>query len=949
MNRRRVREDWWAQADIDRAQIFVPAIMGAGLLVSAVTLLRDALHGRRRTGRDRRTALQSAAVASFVRGGGAPDQALAAGLRPRFHYLLLALSAGGLAFYGAFGATKNYTAPAYRFGSHDAWIYAFLLAGVAALAAVAAVAVTVLVSWPATPRSLRPLLARTPLGQRPGSGRPAVLLLGWGALIAAAAAAQFTFTTAGAPQLLAEFDDESRPLAEAGSALFWDLLGTVPVALGAAVVLGLLTRTCAAFALGQLGVVAAALAGHTLFTDVVERVHPPDGPLAGLTDSLPSAPVLQATLLAGFVPLGVYTVTGRRRPALLTLALTGALLAATAVGLVVDRLAWPSDVVAGLLVGTALVLGTWWALERRGWHDRCGRCAWRSEDAAPTERLVPLTPARERAVRRGSLGLLAASVVVLLGLALVEGLPVSPEGETLGADNARTIQLGLLGLVVVGGLVSVRWALPGAVLLALAGTTLGIFAALTYQPWVSVLVAAAFLLPAAGIWLVWQHTRTMRAVTTLALVTAVALGGTFTASGAVYDQLYGPAHRMSGLVLPPVEQVVWAWSGGVTTDSARVVAELAAEADTVRLVVEDDDGAVVRSDATAPDPFGIVRLSVDGLEPGTTYTWTVEVDGTPDLSRGTGVFTTVPDRPASFTLAFGACARTGSSGAVFDAIREVDPLLFVHLGDLHYGNIARDDVTRFAARYRDVLTSPAQSALYRSVATAYIWGDHDYGANDADSTSPSRDAARTAYRRHVPSHDLAEGRGGAVYQAFDVGRVRLILTDNRSERTENSMLGQRQLAWLQRELVRSARDSALVIWVNPDPWVAPAGAGRDDWGGYAHERQQIADTIADAAIDNLVMVSGDAHMVAIDDGTNTDYSSSGGGAFPLLHAAALDRPGSVKGGPFSEGAFPGGGQFGTVTVTDDGGGGEVGVRLAGLDWRGDELVELTTTVSAPGA
>ena len=42
MNRRRVREDWWAQADIDRAQIFVPAIMGAVLLVSAVTLLRAA-------------------------------------------------------------------------------------------------------------------------------------------------------------------------------------------------------------------------------------------------------------------------------------------------------------------------------------------------------------------------------------------------------------------------------------------------------------------------------------------------------------------------------------------------------------------------------------------------------------------------------------------------------------------------------------------------------------------------------------------------------------------------------------------------------------------------------------------------------------------------------------------------------------------------------------------
>jgi hypothetical protein len=946
VNRRRVREDWWAQADIDRAQIFVPAIMGAGLLVSAVTLLRDAVHGRRRTGRDRRTALQAAGVASFVQAGGPPDDALPAGLRPRFHYLLLALSAGGLAFYGVWGGTKNYTAPAYRFGSDDAWIYALLLAGVAVLVAVAVVSATVLVRWPSTPHPLRPLLARTPLGQQPGSGRPAVLLLGWGAVVAAAAAAQFTFTTAGAPQLLAEFDDEAQPLADAGSALPWELLGTVPVALGAAVILGFLTRSCAAFALAQLGVVVVALAGHTVFTDMVERVHPPDGPLAGLTDSLPSAPVLQATLLAGFVPLGIYAVTGRARRALATLAVTGLLLGVVAVVTVLQRLSWPSDVVAALLAGTSLVLGTWWVLESRHWHGRCSRCAWRPRDAAPVERLLPLTPERERAVRRGSLGMLAAAVVALLGLALVEGLPVSPEGETLGADLARSIQVGLLGLAVVGGLVALRWALPGAVLLALAGTVLGIFAALTYQPWVSVFIATAFLLPAVGIWVVWQHTRTMRAVTTLALSTAVLLGGTFTASGAVYDQLYGPTHRMSGLVSPPVEQVVWAWSGGVTTDSARVVAELAGNAEDVRLLVEDSDGGIVRSAPVAPDPYGVARLSVDGLEPATPYTWTVEVDGTPDLSRGTGTFTTVPEGPASFTLAFGACARTGSSGAVFDTIRAVDPLLFVHLGDLHYGNIRRDDVQRFAARYRDVLTSPAQSALYRSVATAYIWGDHDFGANDADSTSPTRDAARTAYRRYVPSHELAEERGGAVYHAFDVGRVRLILTDTRSEKTAETMLGARQLAWLQDELVRSAETHRLVIWVNPDPWVAAEEPGGDDWGGYAEERREIADTIAEAGMDNLVMVSGDAHMVAIDDGTNTDYSSSGNAAFPLLHAAALDRSGSVKGGPYSEGTFPGGGQFGTVTVTDDGGE-EVRVRLEGRNWQGDLLVGLTTSVRAP--
>lgn len=46
--------------------------------------------------------------------------------------------------------------------------------------------------------------------------------------------------------------------------------------------------------------------------------------------------------------------------------------------------------------------------------------------------------------------------------------------------------------------------------------------------------------------------------------------------------------------------------------------------------------------------------------------------------------------------------------------------------------------------------------------------------------------------------------------------------------------------------------------------------------------------------------------------------------------------GAVKGGPDSEGAFPGGGQFGVVEVsgTDTG----VLVRISGRDWNGVTVV-----------
>jgi hypothetical protein len=233
------------------------------------------------------------------------------------------------------------------------------------------------------------------------------------------------------------------------------------------------------------------------------------------------------------------------------------------------------------------------------------------------------------------------------------------------------------------------------------------------------------------------------------------------------------------------------------------------------------------------------------------------------------------------------------------------------------------------------------------VPVAYVWDDHDYGTNNADAAAPSRDAARTAYRQAVPHHRLPAGSdSGAIYQAFSMGRVRFVLTDTRSERSGTSMLGREQLAWLLDEIRTASRTHALVVWVNPDPWIAPDEPGRDDWGGYAEERQLIADTIAETGTDNLVMLSGDAHMVALDDGTNSDYSRAGGAGFPVLHAAALDRPGEVKGGPYSDGTFPGAGQFGTLSVEDHGGD-RITLDLAGRDWRGRTLVARSFDVTVP--
>jgi phosphodiesterase/alkaline phosphatase D-like protein len=155
------------------------------------------------------------------------------------------------------------------------------------------------------------------------------------------------------------------------------------------------------------------------------------------------------------------------------------------------------------------------------------------------------------------------------------------------------------------------------------------------------------------------------------------------------------------------------------------------------------------------------------------------------------------------------------------------------------------------------------------------------------------------------------------------------------------MLGAAQLEWFERQLREAAKSYAAVVWVNASPWIDDAAVGQDSWGGFAGEREHIGKMIDELGLSRrLVMLSGDAHMVAIDNGTNSGY---GGAGFPVFHAAALDRPGGVKGGPYSEGTFPGAGQFGTLAVHDSGGN-QVTMTLTGRTWDGRVLVEHSVDV-----
>lgn len=500
-------------------------------------------------------------------------------------------------------------------------------------------------------------------------------------------------------------------------------------------------------------------------------------------------------------------------------------------------------------------------------------------------------------------------------------------------------------LVALAGCVAaLRSSLGAALLLLAAAWSVAVIASLgrVEPPG----YAGAVLLAGAGMAFaaLASRRRPRAALAAFAALAAVAAAATF-AGARVHDIYLGPTHPASPLRAAPVDLVAWAWAGAVTPNSFAVTAQLshpAAAADLALVVRREPGGAEAgRFPPAAVSPGGVARFDAAGLQPATRYRWAVAVAGREDRYRS-GALTTLPAGRASFTLAFGSCASTGSNGQVFDRIREVAPLLFIHTGDFHYEDIDDDAPEAIRAAYARSLRAPAQQALWLEVPVLYTWDDHDYGGNDSDRTTRSRAAARAVYREIVPHYPLP--LDGPIAQAVTVGRVRVIVTDSRSERDPSrwqdgpgkSMLGERQLAWLFEELLRARDEAALIVWVNSVPWISSESSG-DSWAAYADERRRIADFLVEHRIENLVMLSGDGHMLAADDGSNNRFASDGlGPGFPVYHAAALDRRGSVKGGPYSEGVRPGGGQFGLLTIDDLGP--EIRVTFSGRDWRGAELL-----------
>jgi membrane-associated phospholipid phosphatase len=365
--------------------VFVPAIMGAGVVFSLATVVRDLVERGTSVAAGRNAEVRGRLAAGEVLGRPGQD----VGSRPLWHRGALGLTgvaAIAFAIYLAIGTTYNYFYPGGYLG-RIAWLWTLSLALVA-LAAALGTAALLGAARGRVPGWSWQVLVRTPLlAPQVRSARQDRLR--WTAIGAAVVLTILSILLAN-PSKVQPIDSALSELADAqwlhseGLVATW--AGSTPLSLAVAVVIGVATWGCARFARLFLTAALMSLGISVALRALIDRPRPPYGPWADAQMSYPSGHLTQVTLLAVLVPLAVFALT--RRP--WTQHAVSAVSVAALVFISANRMAvgvhWPTDVLAGILLGLAIGLWTRASLLDPAQHRSCRRCAFHSEDAVGAAR-----------------------------------------------------------------------------------------------------------------------------------------------------------------------------------------------------------------------------------------------------------------------------------------------------------------------------------------------------------------------------------------------------------------------------------------------------------------------------------------------------------------------------------------------------------------------------------
>ncbi len=290
---------------------------------------------------------------------------------------------------------------------------------------------------------------------------------------------------------------------------------------------------------------------------------------------------------------------------------------------------------------------------------------------------------------------------------------------------------------------------------------------------------------------------------------------------------------------------------------------------------------------TTYDKALTAHLFADTLEPGTTYTYELYINGKKTDLPYPSVFTTQKiwkwrtDAP-DFKFAMGSGAYInetaydrpgkpyGSGYEIYNHIADMHPDFFLWLGDNVY--LREPDWNTRAGIFHRYSHDRAIPELQKFWATTHhyaIWDDHDYGPNDSDKGFWNKNETYNAFKLFWANPSYGVGDIKSTTTFFNWSDCDFFLMDNRTFRTPNKRiednkteLGEEQLQWLFDNLVNSYGTFKFIVLGGQ--FLSNSGEYESYSNyGFAAERQRIIDFIYKQKIKNVIFLTGDVHFSEI--------------------------------------------------------------------------------------
>ena len=278
---------------------------------------------------------------------------------------------------------------------------------------------------------------------------------------------------------------------------------------------------------------------------------------------------------------------------------------------------------------------------------------------------------------------------------------------------------------------------------------------------------------------------------------------------------------------------------------------------------------------TSPAKAHAATFTLTGVEPGTTYRYTVHLDG--EATDAGGGFTTPAffherQPPPDIRIAAGGAhyvaekdfeppyRELGGGYGIFETIRKQNPDLMLWVGDT--AHLRQSDWTSrsgYLKRFARARGKAELQGLLQAVPHYGIWGARDYAYHDAGRLYSHRAHAEQAFRAFWPRPVAIPGLEG-IATRFRLSDVDFFLLDTRTHRNQYPVagetpriLGERQIEWLRRALDRST--ATFKIIVAGAPVLNPADSPENL--SYAErEHTELLQMLRDASISGLFFISG---------------------------------------------------------------------------------------------